>query len=289
MANLLITGAGGQLGRELKYLSQYYGGHTYHFLTRDSLDITDEQAIDTLIGEHDIDVVINCAAYTAVDKAEEEFALAQKINATAPGFLAKACANHQAFLIHISTDYVYHNGMDRPLVESDPCHPQSVYARTKLEGEIAARTYAAHSLILRTSWVYSTYGKNFVKTMARLGAERDQLRIVYDQVGAPTYARDLARAILQMVRDDQYRENPGIYNFSNEGVTSWYDFALSIFTWLDLDCQVTPIRSEAYPTPAKRPAYSVLDKQLFKDTFGQSIPHWQESLWACLDEGLTAE
>jgi len=289
MANVLITGAGGQLGRELQYLSRYYSGHSFHFLTRDSLDITDEQAIEEQIRQHRIDVVINCAAYTAVDKAEEEVLLAQKINAEAPGFLAKACANQQAFLIHISTDYVYHNGMDRPFTEADPCQPQSVYARTKLEGEIAARAYPEHSMVLRTSWVYSTYGHNFVKTMARLGAERDQLRIVYDQIGAPTYARDLAQAILRIVQNKQYQQHPGIYNFSNEGVTSWYDFALSIFTWLDLDCEVTPIRSAEYPTPAKRPAYSVLDKQLFKDTFGQTIPHWQESLWACLDEGLNAD
>ncbi len=289
MANLLITGAAGQLGRELKYLSQQFGGNTCHFLTREKLDITDEQAIQEHIRRHDIDVVINCAAYTAVDKAEEEVALAQKINAQAPGFLAKACTQQQAFLIHISTDYVYHNGLDRPLVESDPCCPQSVYARTKLEGEIAARSYPDNSMILRTSWVYSTYGRNFVKTMARLGADRDQLRIVYDQIGAPTYARDLAQAILQIIKNDQYRQNPGTYNFSNEGVTSWYDFALSVFTWLDIDCQVEPIRSAEYPTPAKRPTYSVLDKQLFKDTFGLAIPHWQESLWSCLDTGLAAD
>jgi len=289
MANLLITGAGGQVGRELKYLSQNFSGNTYHFLTRDVLDITNEQAVSEHIQKHHIDVVINCAAYTAVDKAEEEVSLAQKINAQAPGFLAKACAENQAFLIHLSTDYVYHNGLDRPLVETDPCHPQSVYARTKLEGEIAACAFPEHSLILRTSWVYSSYGRNFVKTMARLGTERDQLRIVYDQVGAPTYARDLAQAIFRLIKNGEYSKKPGTYNYSNEGVTSWYDFALSIFTWLDIDCQVEPIRSAEYPTPAKRPTYSVLDKQLFKDTFDQAIPHWQESLWACLDEGLKAD
>ena len=287
MPNLLITGSNGQVGREFKRLSsEFKKGFSYHFTDREELDITDEQAIQDFMAHHAIDIVINCAAYTAVDKAEEEETLATKINAEAAGFLAKACHENNAFLIQLSTDYVYDNQANRPMIETDACQPKSVYAKTKLEGERLVQSFTDRHIIIRTSWVYSTFGNNFVKTMVRLGQERDALRIIFDQIGTPTYARDLARAILQIIRQDNYLSNPGIYNYSNEGVTSWYDFALAIFAWQDIDCIVTPILSSSYPTAASRPHYSVLDKSKFTTTFGLSIPHWQDSLWACLDEGV---
>lgn len=282
MSDILITGAQGQVGRELADWAPQYPDLRCQWTDRSELDLTNADQIAQYFSEHQIDVVINCAAYTAVDKAESEAALAERVNSQGVEFLAKACQKHGAFLIQLSTDYVYHNGCDRPLLETDPLNPQSVYARTKQAGEEAALAESQPAMVVRTSWVYSAYGNNFVKTMLRLGQERDALRVVYDQVGTPTYARDLARVLLDIVQAGNYRQNPGIYNFSNEGVTSWYDFAHAIFAERQLDCQLTPIRSAEYPTAAARPPYSLLDKAHIKNTFQLTIPHWRDSLVHCL-------
>nr|WP_290934408.1 dTDP-4-dehydrorhamnose reductase [Haliscomenobacter sp.] len=220
-------------------------------------------------------------AYTAVDKAEQENELAFAINAHAPGILAEACWEKGVQLIHYSSDYVYHNGINRPLLETDPSMPRSIYAHSKLEGD---KRVLAHpgALVFRTSWVYSSFGHNFVKTMLRLGQERDTLRVVNDQIGTPTYARDIARMSLQILLSEQSGEQAGIFNYSNEGVCSWYDFARAIFDLSGIPCRVEPIPSTAYPTPAARPSYSVLDKSKFKAAFGLEIPYWRDSLVECL-------
>lgn len=282
MSTILITGANGQVGQELRTIAATYAGHTFIFTDRENLDITQPEEIHRALQDKRPDVVINCAAYTAVDKAESEPEQAALLNAQAPGFLAKACAETNTFLIHLSTDYVYDNQQNRPLLETDEVHPQSVYARTKLEGERAVWAHTEQAIVIRTSWVYSAFGHNFVKTMLRLGEEHNVLTVVFDQIGTPTYAWDLAQAILDIILENPYRQHPGTYNFSNEGVTSWYDFALTIFAERPLYCQVYPILSADYPTPARRPTYSVLDKTKIKETFGLEIPHWLNSLQHCL-------
>ncbi|MFK7972227.1 MAG: dTDP-4-dehydrorhamnose reductase [Bacteroidia bacterium] len=287
MPRILVTGAHGQVGKALQQAASQWPSFTFLYTDRDTLDITDAQAVKTYFANHAITHVINCAAYTAVDKAETDVDLAQKINVTAPEILAKACVQKKARMIHISSDYVYHNSLDRPLLESDPTDPQSVYAQTKLDGDVAVLAVHGHNIILRTSWVYGQHGHNFVKTMMRLGAERDALSVVFDQIGTPTYTRDLADALLHIVAADSNgrvdkHELGGVYHYANEGVTSWYDFAHAIFELADIDCKLSPIRSAAYPTPAARPTYSVLDKNRFKATFGMEIPHWRDSLKHCL-------
>lgn len=282
MPVILITGANGQVGRELRTLAATYAAPTFIFTDREELDITRPADIQRKLEEHQPDVLINCAAYTAVDKAESEPEEAAMINAGAPAFLAKACAEAGTFLIHLSTDYVYDNQRNRPLLETDDVYPQSVYARTKLEGEYAIWERTERAMVLRTSWVYSPFGHNFVKTMLRLGKKRHPLRIVVDQIGTPTYGWDLAQAILEIIINHPYADHPGTYNYSNEGVASWYDFAMAIFTERNMLCPVDPILSEAYPTPAHRPVYSVLDKTKIKETFDLEIPHWMDSLHHCL-------
>ncbi|MGB1216513.1 MAG: dTDP-4-dehydrorhamnose reductase, partial [Saprospiraceae bacterium] len=227
---------------------------------------------------------INCAAYTAVDKAESEGETAQKINVNGVSFLAEAAKKNDVTLIHISSDYVYHNEINRPLKEDDIATPKSIYAQTKLDGDVLALKNNKKTFVLRTSWVYSSFGNNFVKTMKRLGAERDALNIVYDQIGTPTYARDLAEVIFKIIEKENTLDNPyGVYHFSNEGVTSWYDFALEIFHLENIKCKVTPILSKDYPTPAARPTFSIMDKSKIKETFGFKIRHWKESLANCLE------
>jgi dTDP-4-dehydrorhamnose reductase len=285
MARILVTGSNGQVGQELQVLASQFRDFQFLFTNRTELDITDKISIQRFFESNSIQYCINCAAYTAVDKAESEPEQAHLVNVKSVQYLAEACKNVGALLIHFSSDYVYHNGQNTPLKETDPTTPQSVYAKSKLEGE-AAET-AGTALILRTSWVYSSFGHNFVKTMLRLGRERPELRVVYDQVGAPTHARDLAQAVLHII---QKVENGiiersllhGIYNYSNEGVTSWYDFAKAIFEIADIDCKVTPIETKDYPTPAQRPPYSVLNKNKMKEAFGVEIAHWRESLKTCL-------
>jgi dTDP-4-dehydrorhamnose reductase len=283
MAKVIVTGANGQIGRELQVLASHYPEFQFHFCSRFNLDVTDEQAVQRLFNEYPADYCINAAAYTAVDRAESEPEAARKANTDAPGYLAKACAGLDIPMIHYSTDYVYHNALNRPLLETDPTSPKSVYADTKLEGDEAA--LAAHNrvIVLRTSWVYSAFGHNFVKTMLRLGRERDELRVVFDQIGSPTYARSLAQASLGILQQLKQGSLPaeaqhGVYHYSNEGVCSWYDFASAIFELEGLSCQIYPIRSEDFPTAAQRPPFSVLDKSRFKQAFGYAIPHWRTDL-----------
>lgn len=282
MMQLLITGSNGQLGRELQALQHQYPDWSWICTDRSSLDLTNPDSIARFFDQYEIDVCINCAAYTAVDLAESNSPAAQRINTEAVRELAQACKQQRARFIHISSDYVYHNQLNRPLRETDPTTPQNVYAQTKLAGDHAALEANPESLILRASWIYSTFGRNFVKTMLQLGKERPELRVVCDQIGAPTYARDLARIILTLIETKQVSQHSGIYNFSNEGVCSWYDFAQAIFEYSGISCAVQPITSAEFPTPAQRPAYSVLDKSLFKNTFGYPIPYWRDSLKECL-------
>jgi dTDP-4-dehydrorhamnose reductase len=284
---ILVTGSYGQLGSELKDLSVNYPEWEFLFTDADSLDITNEHAVDVYFKMHKPSFLINCAAYTAVDKAETETNVAHQINAIAPGILAKLSKKYMSGYIHISTDYIFDGQSYKPYSEYDVVNPAGVYGKTKLAGERLIRSANPGAIIVRTSWLYSAYGNNFVKTMLRLGKERDVLKVVYDQIGTPTYAADLAQALLAIA--ESYSKNPadavpGIYHYSNEGVSSWYDFAKSIFEIAGIQCQVMPVPSEEYPTPAKRPHYSVLNKSKIKATFNITIPYWKESLKICIDK-----
>ena len=288
MQHILVTGARGQVGSELHALSAQYPQFHFHFTDLPELDLSRPEVVHTFFEAHPVAYCIHCAAYTAVDKAESEPEFAQLVNVQAVETLARLCAAHGAGLVHLSSDYVYHNALNRPLLPTDPTQPQSVYARTKLEGDLKALALNPCTLVIRTSWVYSSFGHNFVKTMLRLGRERDSLGVIYDQIGAPTYARDLADAILHIISlsaaderaADRFR---GIYHYSNEGVTSWYDFAKAIFEMEQIDCKVLPIPTSAYPTAAQRPPFSLLDKTATKTDFGLEIPYWRESLKQCLN------
>lgn len=282
---ILITGAYGQLGNEIKVLSESYTDWEFIFTDIDSLDITDENAVTDFFQESKPDFVVNCAAYTAVDRAETEVDLATKINATAPGILAKVAHEISAKIIHISTDYVFNGNVFLPLTESDKVNPTGVYGRTKLKGEENCLKENPESVIIRTSWLYSSFGNNFVKTMLRLSRERDSLIVVFDQVGTPTYAGDLAGAILfiiQLTQKEQDNFVPGIYHYSNEGVISWFDFAKAIFEISGISCKVTPVLSKEFPSATKRPNYSVLNKSKIKNTFALEIPYWKDSLKVCI-------
>jgi len=285
---ILVTGARGQLGSEIRELvkSGEATKDLYTFVDREELDLGDQTAIERFVGEGEFDVIVNCASYTAVDRAESEEELADAVNHRAVETLASLAKERGIRMIQISTDYVFDGTNYRPYVESDPVHPQGVYGATKLAGEEAMLHISPPGgLIIRTSWVYSGYGANFVKTMLRLGQERERLGVIFDQVGTPTYARDLARAILHIVRhpEPEALKEVRIYHFSNEGVCSWYDFAKAIFEMAEMEIRVDPIRSEAYPTPAQRPHYSVLDKSKIKEAYGLEIPYWRDSLRECLE------
>lgn len=285
---LLITGANGQVGQELLQLAHQFPQFKLIGVGSTQLDITDKKAVATFFATQPIHYCINCAAYTAVDKAESETQQATAVNVEGVRHLAMACQQHGAPLIHLSTDYVYHGDSPYPIKEDAPTHPQSVYAQTKLAGENVGLSLHHPTMVIRTSWVYSSFGHNFVKTMLRLGQERDQLQVVFDQIGTPTYAKHLAEAILQIIDQVQQQKiTPqtlhGIFNYSNEGVCSWYDFATFIFQTAGINCQVFPIESKDYPTPAKRPPFSVLNKGKIKATFGLSIPHWAIGLKSCLE------
>ena len=278
--NILITGCNGQLGNEIQLLQAQYAQHTWLNTDVNELDITDKAAIERFVEANEIDGMVNCAAYTAVDKAESDPQLARKLNADAPAFLAEAVAKRGGWMVQVSTDYVFNGTKHTPYVETDEPCPNSIYGQTKLEGEQAVSKLCTNAMIIRTAWLYSEFGNNFVKTMIRLGREREQLGVIFDQVGTPTYARDLATAIMTAI-DKGIK--PGVYHFSNEGVTSWYDFTKSIHRLAGINtCQVSPLHTAEYPTPACRPAYSVLDKTKIKDAYGSEIPHWEESLAKCI-------
>lgn len=282
MKNILITGANGQLGNEMRVLSAEYPEYSYFFTDVEELNICNEQAVMDYVEDHQIHVIVNCAAYTAVDKAEEDVELCTKLNADAVGYLAKAAEANGAEFIQISTDYVFDGTAHTPYRETEPTCPNSVYGSTKLAGEQNALTLCTRSMVIRTAWLYSTFGNNFVKTMIRLGRERDSLGVIFDQVGTPTYARDLARAIFAAIRQGV---TPGIYHFSNEGVCSWYDFTKAIHRLAGITtCNVKPLHTSEYPTKAKRPHYSVLDKSKIKEVYHVEIPYWEESLKECISK-----
>lgn len=287
MKQILVTGCRGQLGSELQKLAPAYNETcVFHFTDVDELDITDRQAVYDYIEAHSISIVVNCAAFTAVDRAESEPELCDLLNNVAPGYLAEAVESVGGTMIQVSTDYVFDGCGHRPYLEDDPTRPQTVYGRTKLEGEEAVIRTCAGSMVVRTAWLYSTFGNNFVKTMLRLGKERETLGVVFDQVGSPTYARDLAAFILTAIDKGIV---PGVYHYTNEGVCSWYDFTRAIHRIAGIEeknCKVSPIHTEDYPVPAPRPHYSVLDKQKVKDTYGIDIPWWEDSLKDCLKELL---
>jgi dTDP-4-dehydrorhamnose reductase len=282
MYNILVTGSNGQLGSELQVLAKHYTQYQFFYTDVAELDITDKSAIATFVKEKDINAIINCAAYTAVDKAESEVVLADKINHLAVKNLAEVAKEYGCKFIHISTDYVFDGTHHQPYLETELPNPKSVYGTTKLAGEEAMREVnPGNSIIIRTSWVYSSFGTNFVKTMLKLGKERDELKVISDQVGTPTYAADLAQTILAIL-PQLSNEKVEVYHYTNEGVCSWYNFAQAIFEISNIDCRVIPITTAQYPTAAQRPHYSVLNKTKLKEAFKMEIPYWRESLKRCL-------
>ena len=280
--NILVTGANGQLGNEMQVLARENLQHTYFFTDVQELDICDEQAVYAYVSEHKIDTIVNCAAYTAVDKAEDNVELCDKLNNIAPGYLARAAQANGAAMIQVSTDYVFDGTAHIPYTEEEPTCPASVYGSTKLAGEQNVMDHCEKAMVIRTAWLYSIYGNNFVKTMIRLGQERDSLGVIFDRIGTPTYANDLAQAIFAAINKGVVR---GIYHFSDEGVCSWYDFTIAIHRLAGIaSCKVKPLHTADYPAKAPRPHYSVLDKTKIKDTFGIEIPHWEESLKRCINQ-----
>jgi len=281
MTNILVTGSNGQVGSELRELAKEYD-YTFFFTDKESLNITSKEDINNFVTQNNINAIINTAAYTAVDKAEEDEENANRVNYLAVKHLAEIAKEQNIKLIHISTDYVFDGKNYKPYQENDATNPQGVYGKTKLDGEKAIIAInPKSSIIIRTSWVYSSFGTNFVKTMLRLGKEKKQLGVIFDQVGTPTYAKDLAKTILDIISQVN-NEQVEIYHYSNEGVLSWYDFAKEIMRMAKLDCQINPIETVEYPTPAKRPHYSLLNKTKIKKEFNIEIPYWKDSLDECL-------
>ena len=292
--NILVTGANGQLGNEMRIVSKR-SSDRYIFTDVEELDITNRDAVMNFVKENDIKVVVNCAAYTNVDKAEDDEATAELINAQAVKHLAEACKSNNATLIHISTDYVFGgNEGNTPRTEDEPVNPTGAYGRTKLHGEQAIQEVGCNYLIIRTAWLYSEFGNNFVKTMRRLTSERDKLNVVFDQIGTPTYALDLANVIMRFIeilkKENNYQLSTvnshlfGVYHFSNEGVISWYDFAKEICELSGNECDIQPCHSNEFPSKVKRPSYSVLDKTKIKNKLNITIPHWKESLKKCINK-----
>lgn len=278
MIRILVTGSNGQLGAEFRYLASNYKDFEFIFTDVEELDITDFIAVSDYFSENNFDYCINCAGYTAVDQAEDELEKAFLINAAAVENLAKICEGHQTHLIHISTDYVFDGTSKRPYKEDDQVSPQSVYGFSKLEGEEAVLKYATKAIIIRTAWLCSQFGRNFVKTMLKLGKEKTQLKVVNDQIGSPTYAEDLAKAILEIISKPGKFKSSEIYHYSSMGSISWYIFAKEIIDMAGLNCKIIPVNSTEYPTKAKRPAYSVLDKSKIIHDFGIEIPEWNFGL-----------
>lgn len=286
---ILVTGSNGQLGRSLQSLSSQYPEYQFYFTTRNEIDLSNPDSIHHYFQENKFDLIINCAAYTAVDKAEDEQDLADSINHLAVKQLAEIAKSDNCLLIHISTDYVFDGTSYKPYIETDSINPQNIYGSSKLKGELAIQAIEPNAMIIRTSWVYSEFGNNFVKTMLRLGNDREQLNVIFDQIGSPTYAKDLASCILQIVcfiNDNKpFPDNANevaVYHFSNEGICSWFDFAKTIFEQSNTACSVFPIETKDYPTPAKRPHYSVLNKAKIKQNFNLTIPYWKDSLHSCI-------
>ncbi|MBQ8152936.1 MAG: dTDP-4-dehydrorhamnose reductase [Prevotella sp.] len=280
--NILITGCNGQLGNEMQLLEKDNPQHQWFNTDVQELDISNQLAVEQFVAEHQIDGIVNCAAYTAVDKAEDCKELCTTLNTVAPAYLAAAVAKRDGWMIQISTDYVFNGTKHVPYVETDTPSPDSVYGSTKLAGELGVTKFCKKSMIIRTAWLYSTFGNNFVKTMIRLGKEKQELGVIFDQIGTPTYARDLAMVIMTAINKGIV---PGVYHFSNEGVISWYDFTKAIHRIAGITtCHVKPLHTAEYPTPAKRPHYSVLDKTKIKKTYGIEIPYWEESLRDCVEE-----
>ncbi len=279
---ILVTGAYGQLGSEIKDLSTQYAENTFVFVDREEMPLDDlSKVLEVLETEHP-DLIVSGGAYTAVDRAESEAELVDIINHQAVAAMAKWAKANDKKLVHISTDYVFQGNSSTPLKEDEPTDPINVYGLTKQRGEQAITESGADAIIIRTAWVYSSYGANFVKTMIRLMTERDEISVIADQIGSPTYARDLAKAILVIAHSDKWTK--GIYHFSNEGEISWYDFAVAIRELQHLDCKINPIATEQYPTPAKRPKYSLLDKTKIKQTFDVEVPEWKASLEEMLNK-----
>lgn len=282
MAKILVTGANGQLGNEMRCLAEKDKKNIFLFTDVQDLDITDPQAVMQCVAVNGIGIIVNCAAYTAVDRAEDNEEVCRKINALAVENLAKAAVANHAKVIHISTDYVYSGVHYKPYSENDATAPCSVYGVTKLEGERLLFDNCSEAIVLRTSWLYSTFGNNFVKTMIRLGKEQETLNVIFDQIGTPTYAGDLAEAIMTIINNETFV--PGVYNFSNEGICSWYDFTKAIHRIAGITtCKVFPIEGSEYPAKATRPFYSVMNKKKLKETYPVTIPHWEESLVKCID------
>lgn len=283
--NILITGCNGQLGNEMQLLEKEDAANNYFNTDVAELDITNVEAIEQFLAANSIDGIVNCAAYTAVDKAEANEEFCTLLNAEAPGYLAHAIEKRGGWMIQISTDYVFDGTQHLPYQEDEDTCPNSVYGRTKLVGEFNVLKLCQQSMVIRTAWLYSTFGNNFVKTMIRLGNERPELGVIADQIGTPTYARDLARIIMTAISKGI---QPGIYHFTNEGVASWYDFTKAIHRLAGITtCHVRPLHTSEYPTAAQRPPYSVLDKTKIKQTYGIEIPYWEESLKECIDKLMT--
>lgn len=279
---ILVTGKNGQLGQSLQKIAVAFPEYDFVFVGRDELDLASAQSIDEFFaGQNRFTAIINTAAYTAVDKAEVEPDLANQINHLAVSQLADIAHKQDAFLLHVSTDYVFDGKGCRPYIESDPVAPQNQYGLSKLKGEQAMQVSGCNGAIVRTSWVYSEFGNNFVKTMLQLGRERDSLNVIFDQVGSPTYATDLGRALVALLKAES---QPGVelYHYSNEGVCSWYDFAKAIFELSGVNCAVNPIETKDYPTPARRPHYSLMNKAKIKQTLGMQVPYWREALKRCM-------
>ncbi|MFW5443120.1 MAG: dTDP-4-dehydrorhamnose reductase [Methylococcaceae bacterium] len=281
---ILVTGSNGQLGLSLKSLVLDYPQYQFTFIGRDELDLSNTENITYYFKQKQFDLIINCAAYTAVDQAEQQQELADRINHLAVKQLAKVAQDNNSVLIHISTDYVFDGTSYKPYSENDQTNPQSVYGTSKLKGELAIQSISPKAIIIRTAWVYSEFGSNFVKTMIKLGLERENLNVIFDQIGSPTYAKDLADSILKMIGSASFQKNTKgqLYHYSNEGVCSWYDFAKTIFELSNISTKVTSIETKDYSTPAKRPHYSVLNKAKIKQDFDLTIPYWKDSLQACL-------
>jgi dTDP-4-dehydrorhamnose reductase len=280
---ILVTGADGQLGSELKVLDPTFMYCQFIFVTKEELNITDPYSLTKYFAGHSIDFCINCAAYTAVDKAESEKEMAFLINGEAVATLAKVCTKNKTQLIHISTDYVFDGTAKQPYKETDKTCPVSVYGQSKLQGEEFATKYCPSAIVIRTSWLYSSFKNNFVKTMLRLMKEKESINVVSDQVGSPTYAADLALAIMRIIKSKKSKLNPGIYHYTNAGITNWYEFAVAIKKITGSNCAVHPITTAQYPTAAKRPVYSVLDTTKIAATFPVAVPDWEDSLRKCLD------